>query len=249
MMTALATVTLPPPTSPPAPDARSEGQAFLRGHASRRPVWAVELAAGAGKEGVHMTRRFRGIADMAVAEERATLSPDGRLLRVAAAQPHLGEEAEAAVTDLSGPADGAVIRYRLGVEGQVREQVERVGLPVVTLSSLPVFAAAHGAELLAGRVLRARFPVLKVMRSATVTLRADRDGADTMVRVAPTNPLLRLLFGTTVYRFDAGMTALTGYAGVLDPRDRKPNGRWHEYRGHIALVRPLPLPSMPLPDR
>lgn len=40
-----------------------------------------------------------------------------------------------------------------------------------------------------------------------------------------------------------GLAALLDYSGMLDPRDRKHNGRWHGSPGSIDLVRPLPLPG------
>jgi len=228
-----------PPQGDPA--ARTAGHAYLGSHVSRRPIWSVELSAEAAAGKGRATRRFLGLGGSIVSEEVSVLSQECSLLQVTARQPHLGEEALAHIY----PTDniGSTIHYRLRVNGALRERNERVQLPVVTLSFLPLFAGLHAAELLAGRVIKARFPVLKVMRSATVVLQAHPvlGGAD--VKVTPTHPLLRLLFGTTVYRFDKSLAALLGYRGLLDPRDRKHNGRWHEYLGSIDLVRPLPLPG------
>lgn len=223
---------------PPGPPATADGLAYLDGHASRRPVWAVSLSAGHEAGGVMLARRFRGIGP--VSEEVARWDRAAGLCRLEARQPHLGEEASATV-EAAGTGLWRV-RYALARDGQVREGVERVSLPLVSLAALPLFAAGQAAALLAGRVVKARFPVLKVMRSATVALRASRAaGQGVEVAVTPTNPLLRLLFGTTTYAFTADMGALTGYRGLLDPRDRKADGRWHEYLGRVELDRPLPL--------
>ncbi|NGX16367.1 hypothetical protein [Wenzhouxiangella sp. XN24] len=223
------------------PAIRTNGHAYLGNHRSRRPIWSVELSAATDATEAQATRRFFGIGGATVSEEISVLSPEGSLLQVTAHQPYLEEEAFAHIR--SAENGQSTIHYRLSVNGMLRERTERVRLPVVTLSFLPLFAGLHAAELLAGRMIKARFPVLKVMRSATVVLRAHRTPGGADVQVTPTSPLLRLLFGTTVYRFDAGLAVLLGYRGLLDPRDRKHNGRWHEYLGSIDLARPLPLPG------
>lgn len=219
----------------------AEGRAFLRDHASRRPIWSVRMELEPSTGGVRSSRSFVGIDGAPVSEEVSDWSATEGLTHVQARQPHLGEEASARIIALG---DAYEIHYTLVRRGMRAQRMERVGKAVASLSALPLFAAAHAAELTAGGIVKARFPVLKVMRSATVTFRAiPREGRVDVV-VTPVNPILRLLFGNTVCRFDAGMTALIGYVGVLDPRDRKPNGRWHEYLGEIELARPLALPSL-----
>ncbi len=221
--------------------ATAEGHAFLRDHASRRAVWLVRLSLEPAGEGLRCGRRFIGVDGALASEELADWSPAHGLTRVHARQPHLEEEATATI---EATGRGWEIRYGLTRGGDRRQRTERVGHPVVSLASLPLFAAAHSSALTAGMVVKARFPVLKVMRSATVNVRAlPRDGRVDVV-VTPVNPVLRLLFGSTVCRFDAGLTALVGYDGVLDPRDAKPNGRWHEYLGTIEMARPLALPVL-----
>lgn len=58
------------------------------------------------------------------------------------------------------------------------------------------------------------------------------------------NPVLRWIFGSTRCIFDVGAPRLRRIERLLDPRDLKPNGRWHEYLGTIEFTQPLELSAL-----
>jgi hypothetical protein len=186
--------------------------------------------------GLHsLRRRYLGIDHEVVYEERSSLA-DGGLVRLDARQPHLAEICRVEVSD-------GVIHYSLQREGIVRTRRERCADPVVLLSTLPWLAQARWNRLQRGEALRARFAVPKVLRSAAVTIRLRRPpgASEVCVDATPVSPLLRWLFGTTTALLTPDGAAWLGFVGVLEPRDRRANGRWQEYFGRYTWPQPIPL--------
>lgn len=182
-----------------------------------------------------MERRFIGVGPEPVSTEVAYWSAsDKRCVSVSATQPHLHETCRATIAPQH-------IDYMLERGTEQRSRSESVNYPVLPVSAMPLFCASQAPALLSGAILKARYPVLKVMRSATVTLKRIASDQPLTIAVTPVNPLLRLIFGSTFFHFTSDLSALTGFDGLLDPRDRKPNGRWFEYLGRISLEKPLPL--------
>jgi hypothetical protein len=214
------------------------GAAWLT-HAVHLPSWAVEVRCERKAEDLWIERRFVGASNAIISREVATLTPGGHLGMIDAAQRHLDEATSARF--VPEEAGGWTIVYHLIRGEAVTERSERVVHPPLSLATLPWQIAAQRRALLAGKAVRMTYPVLKVQRSATVRLAYAATGDGAQVSVTPVNPLLRVLFGATVLSFDADLTEWRGYAGLLDPRDRKRSGRWRDYLGRITLDKPMNL--------
>jgi hypothetical protein len=208
-------------TSPHAP----HGRALFR------------LEHSASTDAAHRTlfRRYLGIDAEPLYEERTSFA-EGELVAHTSHQPHLAELTRVEVR-------AGAVHYWLQRDGRVRTRRERLREPIVLLSTLPWMARAHWPRLERGETLRARFAVPKVLRSAAVTLRLRRPPgtAEAHVDATPTSPLLRWLFGTTTAVLSPDGTTWLGFVGVLEPRDRRANGRWQEHFGRYTWPHPVPL--------
>jgi hypothetical protein len=109
-----------------------------------------------------------------------------------------------------------------------------------SLAETALFIAQHWEALRVGEMRLASYLVLKVQRVATVQVeRAEPRGAACnrlVVSVTPTNPLLRWIFGSTLYELHSERPELLAMDGLFDPRDLKPNGRWREYLGRFEFA-------------
>jgi hypothetical protein len=61
------------------------------------------------------------------------------------------------------------------------------------------------------------------------------------IAATPANPVLRWIFGSNRCVIAADAPRLLRIERLLDPRDQKPNGCWHEYLGAIEFTPPLDL--------
>ena len=237
---------IPRDAEPDANGAVSRALAYDRRHANRRAVFSLQHALRPVGDGAWAIRRvWRGIADETLGEERVAWHPRLGLTHAEAYSPsmgerlsarHAGEDAGRAVYDSTRiPRQGA---------GPLERRL-RVAERAFTLASAPLEIAAAWPALLRGARVRRRFLVLKVQRHAAVDMRLLREDA-THVEIAltPAALPLRWLFGRTVYRIRRHGIALETIDGLLDPRDRRHDGRWHEYLGRIEFATPVVLDAV-----
>ncbi len=222
----------------------ARARAYDRRNANQRAVfalahWLEPLSA----ERWRIVRRWTGVGDELLTEETVHWCARQGLLKTLAHSPSMGERLEAVRR-----TDGDASRIRLDtlrVAAAGTEPVHRtlaLSHAPLTLASAPLEIAASWSELLKGQRLRRRFLVLKVQRHAAVELRMlQTDGRRVVVEVTPVAWPLRWLFGSTHYHFDRAALALDAIDGLLDPRDRRGNGRWREYLGRIEFATPVPL--------
>lgn len=223
----------------PIPCTLNEALAFDRLQSNPRPVFALSHSLRVTPNGLHLTRVWRAVGDAALATE--TVHWKNGLQHTEAIQITLAETAQARTegnrveTLLTSPRTNGVLR----------ERCLDLPYPAVTLAAMPLFIAQHWDALRAGESKLASYLVLKVQRAATV--RVQRKVAKGLsdqhwvVGVTPTNPLLRWLFGSTLYELNTDPPELLAIDGLLDPRDLKPNGRWREYLGRIEFAKPVDL--------
>lgn len=213
--------------------------AYDRLQRNPRPVFALQHSLTAAPDGLHLTRVWRAVGDAALATE--TVHWQQGLLQVEATQPTL---AETALARMEGSRVQTLLTSHQ-TNALPRERWLDLPYPAVTLSAMPLFIAQHWEALRVGETRLASYLVLKVQRAATVRVeRAESRGAAgnrLVVGVTPTNPLLRWIFGSTLYELHSERPELLAIDGLLDPRDLKPNGRWREYLGRIEFAGPVDL--------
>lgn len=231
---------MPSPLSEPA--AHHEALAYDRLQRNPRPVFSLRHSLSVASNGLHLTRVWRAVGDAALATE--TVHWQHGLQHTEATQTTLSETAQART---EGPRVQTLLSSPR-TNGVQRERWLDLPHPAVTLAAMPLFIAQHWDALRAGESRLASYLVLKVQRAATVRVQRavpkgvnDLAGQRWVVGVTPTNPLLRWIFGSTLYELHPERPELLAIDGLLDPRDLKPNGRWREYLGRIEFAEPVDL--------
>jgi hypothetical protein len=236
-----------PFSTPISPDPRiapsvTRAFAYDRRHANRRAVFAMTHSLTPTTEGAWLlSRQWTGVADEVLCEERVRWHAFEGLIESVAIAPSMGERLEADRASESSKDAPILDTRRIPDKGSPaihrRLVLPRCGF---TLASAPLEIAAAWSALLRGERLRRQYLVMKVQRHAAVDIEAI-DIGDTSVSVAltPVALPLRWLFGRTVFHFQRNEVALHAVDGLLDPRDRKPNGRWHEYLGRLEFLNPV----------
>lgn len=224
-----------------AMEQQSEALVFDARRRNRRPAFMLQQTLQLQADGAWRSKRdWRAVGPGPIASE--TIIWRGGLVDSTGEQPFL-EEWTRAVPQGQGCA--CTLRSpRTGGQERVRQLV--LPHPAVTLASLPLLIAQHWSTLAQGAALPASYLVLKVQRAATVHLQRVAAVAknELVIAATPANPVLRWIFGSTRCIFDADAPRLRRIEGLLDPRDLKPNGRWHEYWGTIEFTQPLDLSAM-----
>ena len=219
----------------------SEALVYDNRRKNRRPAFTMQQTRQLQADGAWRSKRdWRAVGPERIASE--TMTWRGGLVESTGEQPFL-EEWTCAVPKGKGCA--CTLRSpKTGAQDRVRQLV--LPHPAVTLASLPLLIAQHWSTLSQGAALPASYLVLKVQRAATVHLQrvAAAAGNERVIAATPANPVLRWIFGSTRCIFDADAPRLRRIEGLLDPRDLKPNGRWHEYLGTIEFTQPLDLSAM-----
>lgn len=219
----------------------SNALVFDRRHVNRRPVFILKHQFSGSTNGDwQCEREWQGTGSEPVVVEHSRF--ERGVLHVRSSLPSLNESSSAiaeeqghCATTLSSHKTGGVLRRR---EIQLPHQA-------VALGTMPLFIASNWSELMYGRRLHASYLVLKVQRAATVRVEKiannNANESETTIAVTPTNLLFKMIFGSTLFVFAADAPRLIRIDGLLDPRDRKPNGRWHEYMGRIEYDVPIDL--------
>jgi len=217
----------------------NEALAFDRLQRNPRPIFALSHSLRVAPNGLRLTRVWRAVGDTALATE--TVHWQNGLQHTEATQTTLAETAQA-------HTEGNRVKTLLTSSRTNAIQRERwfdLPHPAVTLAAMPLFIAQHWDALRAGESKLASYLVLKVQRAATVrvqrTVAEDFSGKHWVVGATPTNPLLRWIFGSTLYEMHPDRPELLAIDGLLDPRDLKPSGRWREYLGRIEFTEPVDL--------
>lgn len=220
----------------------SNALAYDRRHANQRAVFGMTHALEEAADGTwSLTRRWSGIADEVLCEEQVRWHPTHGLLETVAFSPSMGERLDA--RRVMDAAMGTPVFATRRVSGSDAPTIDRqLTLPRrgFTLASAPLEIASAWSALLRGERLRRQFLVLKVQRHAAVDLEAiAMDDQNVAIALTPVSWPLRWLFGRTVFHFRRDGIALCSIDGLLDPRDRRRNGRWHEYLGRVAFETPI----------
>jgi hypothetical protein len=219
--------------------------AYDRALRNRRPVFAMSQTVNAAGKSWQTERVWTATGPDMVALERA--QKHAGALHVSTELPTLSEYAAADMAEEVSSSHTSVLT-RLSssrTRGQVRERELNIPYPLVTLATLPLFAAQNWAQLLRGEAMAASYLVLKVQRAATVDLQwlsGHPQGAH--VAVTPRNWLLRAIFGSTRLFTHGDQPVFLRQEGLLDPRDLRPNGRWKEYLGVLEFETPWDLTSL-----
>lgn len=235
-------------TTPPAircGASRRSALAYDRRHANRRAAFALTHHLHPHAEGWRLRRHWQGIGGESLYIESVDWHPVHGLRCVEAESPSLGEHLSARAVDDTG-SGSAFETQRVAARGaRPQARILRPPQRAFTLASAPLEIAAAWPALKAGARVRRSFLVLKVQRHAAVDFSLHaQDDASVTVALTPVALPLRWWFGRTLFHFARPAFALTAIDGLLDPRDRKPNGRWHEYLGRLEFDPPLPLAAL-----
>lgn len=217
----------------------ASGTAYVK-EAIHLPSWIVEVSQGPCHNARLLERRFLGAGGHLVSRECAVLNADGGVSHVQTDHPFLNESCDAHAKPMDN-GEGWRVKYHLERDGNVSEREETIRHPLLSLSALPWLIASQKDQLMSGQAVLMTYPVLKVQRSATVRLWLVPAEGLTQVLVSPTNPILQLIFGSTKVALNDDLTEWHGYEGLLDPRDRKANGRWRDVLGRIEFEDPIKL--------
>jgi hypothetical protein len=226
----------------------SKALVFSRQHANRRPIFTLTQKFNVPPNGdSECIREWNGIGINPIVVEHSR-SIRGTL-NVSLSLPSLNESSSA-VAEEQGHCTTTLASHKTG--GSLRKRELQLPHAAVTLGTMPFFIASQWATLMYGRSLKASYLVLKVQRAATVRVEKAVDYArnkgEVAIAVTPVNFLLKLFFGSTYFVFAADSPKLIRIDGLLDPRDKKPNGRWHEYMGVIEYEDPVDLSVLSLSE-
>ena len=98
---------------------------------------------------------------------------------------------------------------------------ERVGDPLVAGPTMFGYILAHWEELNRGMVLPIRFAVLERGESFGFTLdKVEAAQGQTIVRMKPTSPLVRLAVAPTYFHFDTNSRQIREYTGRVPPLEQ-----------------------------
>ncbi|MCZ8318819.1 MAG: hypothetical protein O9303_08400 [Silanimonas sp.] len=216
--------------------------AYDRRNTNRRAVFAMthSLVSTAGGDW-SLSRRWTAVADELLCEERVRWNARDGLLESVSISPSMGERLEARRAPDS-PREAPTLETSRVPGANLPSMERRLSLPRrgFTLASAPLEIAASWPALLRGERLRRQYLVLKVQRHAAVDLQAiEINDRSVTVALTPVALPLRWLFGRTLFHFRRSDVGLHAIDGLLDPRDRKPNGRWHEYLGRVEFLKPV----------
>lgn len=224
-----------------------EALAFERKNANKRAVFSMQQTLTLNSKGILQSNRKWYAVDSNVLAEESVEWKDS-LLSVSSISNSLGETSEA--TQLKGNSSfllSTCLKSSI-TKNQFRQRELTTPFEPVTLSSMPFVIAKYWEELLVGHAKFTSYLVLKVQRTAVLKIQLAKDEkTDRFIKieVIPTNLILKMLFGKTVFTFVNDTTPyLVSVDGLLDPRDRKHNGRWHEYLGLIEFSEPWDLSSI-----
>lgn len=225
----------------------AEALAFERKNANKRAVFSMQQTLTVNSEGIYQSRRnWFAVESCVIAEE--SVEWKNSLLSAFFTSDSLGERSEATNLKSYTPFQLSTRLNSPLTKNQTRYRELSIPYEPVTLSSMPFIIAKYWKELRAGHTKFASYLVLKVQRAAVLKIQLAK-GTKTdrfvNVEVIPTNFILKMLFGKTVFTFINGPSPhLVSIDGLLDPRDRKHNGRWHEYFGLIEFSEPWDLSSL-----
>jgi hypothetical protein len=213
--------------------------AYDRKIANRRPMFMMKQVLTDDTESITTERLWYGAGQQIVCREKAVWAD--HLASVATEMPFLAEQAHADIYD-----DQCSTKLKSHKTQHLhRERLIVLPYEAVTLATVPLMIAREWHALQNRQTLMASYLVLKVQRAASVRLECTSISAkECMISVTPTNLLLRAIFGSTVYVFEADRPRLLRMEGLLDPRDTKPNQRWIEYMGRIEFESPLDLSAL-----
>ncbi len=125
-------------------------------------------------------------------------------------------------------------RFTLERAGRTTVALETIRDPLVAGPTIFGYILTHWQDLAAGRVLPVRFAVLERSQSIGFTLaRAPAAPGRTVVRMTPSNPILRLFVATTSFEFETDSRRILGYAGRVPTLERVGGG----WRAMDARVR------------
>jgi len=220
--------------------ARAMVKALIEGQSqnnNKRPVLAMHQRMTIAENGTWSSmREWVGVGQQVIARE--TVEWDQEHMRVSAYVNGLEEFSSVAVRSGSSGVSLDTQLRATPTKGQTREWRLNVPFTSVSLSSLPFLIAKHWPALMAGQVLYASYLVLKVQRAATVRIArkvGHLEGSQVVIEVAPTNVVLRFIFGTTTMQFVGDSPNLARMDGLLDLRDMRRNGQWRGVSRHPGI--------------
>lgn len=213
--------------------------AYDRQNSNRRPIFKMTQAITHDHAHIRTERQWQGVGEQVVCQEKAVWT--NRLTSVSSEMPFLAEQTHAEIKS----DQCATWLKSHKTQHQQREKSFILPHEPITLATGPLMIAREWEALQNKQILMASFLVLKVQRAATVRIQCTKiTASECTISVTPTNVLLRAIFGSTLFVFEANSPRLLRVEGLLDPRDTKPNKRWREYMGSIEFESPFDLSAL-----
>ncbi|WP_084659607.1 hypothetical protein [Vibrio sonorensis] len=194
--------------------------------ANNRASFSMEMSFKSGENGtLKGTRKWYCIGDEAVSIEKLEWCANKGIHRVSMHNLSLRETAEMRHSDKSG--DFELCSPKTNMLPKVKST--QFNTSPATLLSLPFEVAKHWNTLKKGEKLIFDYSVLKVQAHTKVSLQAKIEDGYFVVELKPLSWFWQLVFGSTYMYFDQDKPVLRKIDGLIEPRDKKPNGRYLEY--------------------
>lgn len=225
----------PNPSAPPATQSatqRSSALVYSRKLANPRPMFSLDMTLSTSESGItRLERQWFAVGTPPIAIEQLEWCPENGLRTVSMENPSLQESGKL----IHKQRDGQFVLCSPATQMNDQNKSATFKHAPATLLSLPLEVARHWEALKQGKAFRFDYSVLKVQAFTPIRLDAVICGQELIAKVTPIHPFWRLFFGPSFMHFDHDKPVLRKITGLLEPRDKKPNGRYQEYLGSMEF--------------
>lgn len=211
---------------------------FDRKLANKRPAFMMEMALQQNEQKIVTCERdWYGVGSDVIARETLTWSKQHGLQKITMHNNSLNETGQ--LTHHDGVGEFLLCSEKTHHIDKVKSTHFKYN--PASLLSLPFETAKHWHELKQGKKLTFDYSVLKAQAHTGILLQASNEHDFFVVKFTPISLFWRLIFGSSYMYFDKEKPILHKIDGLIEPRDRKPNGRYKEYLASMAFSTPLDL--------
>ena len=206
-----------------------------------RPTFSMTMSLSVDNQSVlHICRKWFAVGQDPVATETLAWAVANGLHRLEMAQPSLNETG--LLFHKSG--EGEFVLNSPKTHLQRKTKTNRFSHEPASLLSIPCEVAKRWDALKAGEVFYFDYVVLKVQAHTKIKVQARGENNLLVVKVTPAAWFWRLVFGSTRFYFDKDKPELRKITGLIEPRDKKHNGKYKEYLANVELEQGLDLSAL-----
>ena len=211
---------------------------FDRNLANNRPSFSMEMTLQQDEHQiVSCERNWYCIGEEPISREELVWSKQCGLHRIAMHNKSLEESGQ--LTHSGGVGEFSLRSKKTDCVDKIKPT--RFNHSPTSLLSLPFETAKHWHSLKQGKSLVFDYSVLKVQAHTRVRLNTFIDDDFLIAKITPVSYFWRLIFGSSYMYFDKDIPILHKIDGLIEPRDKKPNGRYKEYLASMEFSNPIDL--------